>query len=79
MTLINQHKSEKSDNVVNVATRDEAAAKSGEEALMDALDSKYDALRDKLLAEALIAQVRYFEPLLWIYSLYLITFFEHIV
>ena len=54
---MNQRKSVKSDNIVNVATRDEASMKSGEDALLDALDSKYDALRDKLLAEALIAQV----------------------
>lgn len=52
--LIEETKQQKSDNVAIVIFTEE---KDEQNALLAALDSKYDALREKLLIEALMAQV----------------------
>lgn len=46
-------------NVTSVLYAAETGYEDAELQLLDALDSKYDALRDKLLLEALITQVSY--------------------
>ena len=44
-------------NVVTVVTRPEEVSDANDNELVQALEDKYDALRDKLIADALIKQV----------------------
>ena len=55
--LIAERNCRAGDSVVAIVTALEESGSSSEEEVLDALESKYDALRDKLLAEALIQQV----------------------
>ena len=56
--LVNQRKTGTLDNVVVVVFSPDCSLDGSTEAdVLEALDGKYDALRDKLLAEALMKQV----------------------
>ena len=51
-------KNEKNENVAIVITITDLSTQADENQLIEALESKYDALKDKLLAEALMKQVK---------------------
>ncbi|XP_071495122.1 uncharacterized protein [Diadema antillarum] len=50
-------KNEKNENVTIVVTSTDLTTKAGENQLIEALEAKYDALKDKLLADALMKQL----------------------
>ena len=55
--VLYEKKYQRSDNVASVVLGYEIVKRAGDRELMAALESKYDALRDKLLVEALMGQV----------------------
>ncbi|XP_038068700.1 trichohyalin-like isoform X2 [Patiria miniata] len=54
---IADQKNERNENVAGVLMTADLSKKAGEEELVDALQGKYDALRDKILTEALMKQI----------------------
>ena len=48
----------KNENVAVVVTTADVSTKGDDDELVEALENKFDALRDKVLAEALMKQVR---------------------
>ena len=57
--IIMEKKNERGRNVASVVFSHETGTKGGEDALITALEGKYDALRDKLIADSLMQQVNY--------------------
>ncbi len=55
---ITEKKFGKNENVAVVVTTPDVSTKANDDDLVEALENKFDALRDKLLAEALVKQVR---------------------
>ena len=47
----------KNENVAVVVTTADVSTKAGDDELVEALENKYDTLRDKVLAESLMKQV----------------------
>ena len=56
---IEDQKNERNENVAAVLTTPDLSKRAGEEELVDALQGKFDALKDKILAEALMNQVTF--------------------
>nr|XP_006823325.1 PREDICTED: trichohyalin-like [Saccoglossus kowalevskii] len=54
---IKERKEKKNDNIVIILLRRDECNKTGEDELVEALKDKYDVLRDKLIAEALMKQM----------------------
>ena len=57
--IIMEKKNERGTNVACVVFSHETGTKGGEDALITALEGKYNALRDKLIADSLMQQVNY--------------------
>ena len=55
--IIQEKKVKVANNVAEVLLSPEQPKETGEHQLVQALENKYDTLKDKILAEALIAQV----------------------
>jgi hypothetical protein len=53
---IESHQSQSLKNVITTVTRGEALGEANDDELVKALEDKYDALRDKLIADTLIKQ-----------------------
>ncbi|XP_070559138.1 trichohyalin-like isoform X2 [Ptychodera flava] len=54
---IKERKEERNENIAVVLLRRESAKKTGENELVEAIEGKYDALKDKLIAEALMMEM----------------------